>query len=158
MPATERLPWETLLGACWQQHGVEILNTRCFLSSFCDKFCHNIDIKYSGYRAKEWETYFYGLGPGLLQSHLPPTYFQHYLKIVYCIRALHQRSISQNLLNSTEKLIIEFVLEFEDIYYQNDIKRLHFCRPSLHKLLHLCEQTRLTCMAFYLHYSMDFGA
>ncbi|KAH8923909.1 hypothetical protein BT69DRAFT_1364544, partial [Atractiella rhizophila] len=45
-------------------------------------------------------------------------------------------------LNSVEKLIIEFVVEFEQIYYQNDIKRLHFCRPSVHKLLHLCEQTR----------------
>ncbi|KAH8914557.1 hypothetical protein BT69DRAFT_1232130, partial [Atractiella rhizophila] len=28
--------------------------------------------------------------------------------------------------------------------------RLHFCHPSLHKLLHLCEQTRLVGLFIYI--------
>ncbi|KAH8925656.1 hypothetical protein BT69DRAFT_1331986 [Atractiella rhizophila] len=64
----DRQEWEVLFGEAWQQHGIEVANTRTHIPSSWDKFLRNIDIKYSDYKAKEWETYFYGLGPGLLEG------------------------------------------------------------------------------------------
>ncbi|KAH8920285.1 hypothetical protein BT69DRAFT_1223097, partial [Atractiella rhizophila] len=134
--------WEVLVGECWRKHGIDVSNTHCYIPSSWDKFLRNIDIKYSAYRAKEWETYFYGLGPSLLQGILPAPYFQHYVKIVHCMWVLRRHEITQDQLDEVEKLIVEFVEEFEREYYQHDSRRLHFCRISLHKLFHLCDQTR----------------
>ncbi|KAH8923246.1 hypothetical protein BT69DRAFT_1297314 [Atractiella rhizophila] len=135
-------PGKLSIGPLWEQHGIEVANTRIHIPSSWDKFLRNIDIKYSDYKAKEWETYFYGLGPGLLEGYIPEPYFSHYLKIVYCVRILRKRQISQTELNHVENLIIEFVEEFEKLYYQRDIHRINFCRISLHKFLYLVAQTR----------------
>ncbi|KAH8929422.1 hypothetical protein BT69DRAFT_1367720 [Atractiella rhizophila] len=136
------LPWQTLLGNTWVEHGVQVANTRPYLPSSWDKFLRNIDIKFSAYKAKEWETYFYGVGPGLLQGIIAEPYYSHYIKIVYCIRQLRCRKIGKGTLDTVENLIIEYVEEFEKMYYQQDIARVHFCRPSLHKMLHHVPQVR----------------
>ncbi|KAH8913872.1 hypothetical protein BT69DRAFT_1202447, partial [Atractiella rhizophila] len=131
-----------LWGRIWEEHGTRVEATRTYLPASWDKYLRNIDIKFSAYKAKEWETYFYGVAPGLLEGVVPEPYYTNYLKIVSAIRILRKRDISSVELDLAEKHIIEYVEEFEQLYYQNDIERVHFCRPSLHKMLHHAPQAR----------------
>ena len=50
---------------------------------------------------------------------------------------LHRRSISVKDLLESHTLIMDFIPEFEQIYYQGRVDRLHFVRPCIHTLLHL---------------------
>jgi hypothetical protein len=40
--------------------------------------------------------------------------------------------------------LTQFVEEFEHLYYQSRVDRLHFCRPSLHTLLHTAAESSRT--------------
>ena len=53
------------------------------------------------------------------------------------IRLLHQNSITFSQLVNGHNLLVEFVKEFESLYYQRKECRLHFCRQSIHALLHI---------------------
>lgn len=90
----------------------------------------------SGYKAWEFLMYLFGLGPGLFYNVLPKKYWQNFCKLVYGIRILHQRKISLKLLKAAHQALIDFVLEFEALYYQRRVNRIHFVRPCIHTLIH----------------------
>ncbi len=52
------------------------------------------------------------------------------------MRILHQHSIKAKDLQRALELIVDFVETFEAIFYQKRSDRIHFCRQSLHGLLH----------------------
>ena len=46
--------------------------------------------------------------------------------------------------------------EYEELYYQRKIERLHFCRPSVHTLLHLAREViRLGPGCYYTQWTME---
>ena len=47
-----------------------------------------------------------------------------------------QRRITGNQAKDAHSYLVQFVEEYENIYYQRQVNRLHFARPSLHSLLH----------------------
>ncbi|KAF9646246.1 hypothetical protein BDM02DRAFT_3130490 [Thelephora ganbajun] len=57
------------------------------------------------------------------------------------IRIIYQRWISRQQLELAHKLLLEWVLEFELLYYQRKIERLHFVRQCVHSLTHLAPET-----------------
>ena len=57
------------------------------------------------------------------------------------VRIIYQRRISRQQLLYAHKLLLEWVLEFELLYYQRKIKRLHFIRQCVHSLTHLGPET-----------------
>ena len=95
----------------------------------------------SGYKAGELLLYFYGLGPGLFYGILPKEYYLHYCKLVVGIRIIYQRRISRQQLELAHKYLLEWVLEFELLYYQRKMERLHFIRQCVHSLTHLGPET-----------------
>ncbi len=42
---------------------------------------------------------------------------------------------------NAHKLLLEFVAEFEELYYQRKTARLHYVRQSVHRLIHLGPET-----------------
>ena len=60
------------------------------------------------------------------------------------MRIIQQHCIKTSDLVTAGSLLQSFTLEFETLYYQQRVDRLHFCRQSIHALLHLAlEVTRL---------------
>jgi hypothetical protein len=87
---------------------------------------------------------------------LPEKYWRNYCKLVRGVRLVHQRSITEKQLIEAHRLLVEFVQEFEEIYYQRKTTRLHFCRQSIHALLHLVpEVVRLGPGAYYTQWTME---
>ena len=130
--------WAVFKGDVWKNHGKEVANSAvCFPRSF-DRTPRNPAEKLSsGYKAWELLLYFYGLGPGLFFGILPEEFYRHYCKLVIGVRIIYQRRISRQQLLHAHKLLLEWVLEFELLYYQRKIERLHFVRQCVHSLTHL---------------------
>jgi hypothetical protein len=149
--------WCVLHGEAWKVHGATVASATPYLPGSFDRPPRNPAEKISsGYKAWEYLMYVFGLGPGLFYQVLPDKYWVHFCKLVMAIRLLHQRRITRGQLQSAHLLIIEFIEEFELMYYQRKVERLHFCRQSLHALPHLApEVPRLGPLVYYTQWTME---
>jgi hypothetical protein len=130
--------WAVLNGDVWKTHGKKVADAAVYFPRSFDRTPRNPAKKISsGYKAWELLLYFYGLGPGLFYGIIPEKYYRHYCKLVIGIRIIYQRRISRQQLQLAHKLLLEWVLEFELLYYQRKIERLHFVRQCVHSVTHL---------------------
>ncbi|KIJ06866.1 hypothetical protein PAXINDRAFT_91364 [Paxillus involutus ATCC 200175] len=90
----------------------------------------------SGYKAWEFHLYLYRLRPGLLHGILPDPYWRNFCRLARAVQLITQHSITQEELKTANQLFIKFASEFEELYYQCRIKRVHFVRQSIHALTH----------------------
>ena len=98
----------------------------------------------------------FGLGPALFFHDLDIKYWRNFCKLTRAIRLLHRRSISNSNLIEAYNLIMDFVPEFEQLYYQGRVDRLHFVHPCVHTLLHLPgEVHRLGPSIIYTQWTME---
>ncbi|KAG5649222.1 hypothetical protein H0H81_005339, partial [Sphagnurus paluster] len=134
--------WATLKDDIWIKHGEDVGSSKPYLPGFFDHPPRNIEKKgSSSYKAKEYQGYFYGLGPALLFGILPHIYWENFCKIVYAIRILHQHSIPSDQLVDAQKHLVESCLEFEALYGQRRTDRLHMVRPVVHAIPHMAAET-----------------
>ncbi|KAI0347539.1 hypothetical protein BDW22DRAFT_1322409 [Trametopsis cervina] len=127
----------------WRNHGRTVAQAKSWLPGSFDRPPRNIAEKLnSGYKAIEFLTYLYGLGPALLYGVLPSPYWEHFCKLVRGVRLLHQRTITQDELAEGHQMLLAFCDDFEELYYQRNPKRLHFCRPCIHSLAHIASETQ----------------
>ena len=149
--------WAVLTGEIWKRHGQHVENMRPYLPGSFDRPPRNPAKKISsGYKAWEYLTYVFGLGPAVFRGILPDKYWRNLCKLIRGIRLIQQRSITKAQLLEAHKLLVQFVLEFEELYYQRKAYRLHFCRQSVHALLHLVpEIIRLGPGIYYTQWAME---
>ena len=153
----ETWDWAVLTGDVWKEHGQQVANTRPYLPGSFDRPPRNPAEKIlSGYKAWEYLTYLFSLGPGLFYDLLPEKYWKNFCKLVAGVRLLHQKSISKAELLRGHTLLVEFENGFELLYYQRKESRLHFCRQSIHTLLHIGpEIPRLGPGVCYTQWTME---
>ncbi|KAJ7702170.1 hypothetical protein B0H16DRAFT_1347648 [Mycena metata] len=149
--------WAVLKGEVWKKHGKAVADATPYLPGSFDRPPRNPAEKISsGYKAQEFITWIFGLGPALLRKVLPRPYWKNYCKLVRGVRLIDQRHITEPQLIEAHRLLIDFVDGFEDLYYQRKSSRLHFCRQSLHALPHACpEVLRLGPGAFFTQFTME---
>ncbi|EMD33184.1 hypothetical protein CERSUDRAFT_68233 [Gelatoporia subvermispora B] len=149
--------WAVLQGDVWKAHGESVANATPYLPGSFDRPPRNPCEKISsGYKAWEFLLYFYALGPALFRGVLPDIYWRHYCKLVAAIRMLHQRSITRAQVVLAHTYLTEFIREFEELYYQRRLARLHFCRQSIHLLWHLAQEVvRVGPPAYYTQWTME---
>jgi hypothetical protein len=154
---TDVWDWAVLTGNTWKEHGRRVAELRPYLPGSFDRPPRNPAEKISsGYKAWEYLTYIFGAGPALFQGILPEMYWRNYCKLVRGVRLVHQRSVTKEQLIEAHTLLVKFVQEFEELYYQRKASRLHFCRQSIHALLHLVpEVIRLGPGAYYSQWTME---
>ncbi|KAJ3019329.1 hypothetical protein NUW54_g116 [Trametes sanguinea] len=134
---TEPRPWAVLQGDTWLVHGSEVGRAAHFLPGSFDRPPRNIAEKLnSGYKAKEFMTYYYGYGPALLRRHLPRPYLKNFAKFVSAGRTLGKHRISLVELDMVDTLTREAEVEYESLYYGREAERLHLVRPCIHTFGH----------------------
>ena len=153
----ETWDWAVLQGETWKAHGKKVAAATPYLPGSFDRPPRNPAEKISsGYKAWEFLIYVFALGPGVFFGVLPDKYWTHFCKLVAPVRLLHQYSITSDQLKRAHTLLIEFVEEFETLYYQRKVERLHFCRQSVHALLHLApEVVRIGPQVYYTQWTME---
>ncbi|KAF8871855.1 hypothetical protein BD779DRAFT_1613874 [Infundibulicybe gibba] len=149
--------WAVLRGDVWRAHGKTVADATPYLPGSFDRPPRNPAEKISsGYKAWEYLLYIFALGPGIFYGVLPDKYWRHFCLLVMAVRILHQRRISRDQLLHAHELMLEFILNFELLYYQRKESRLHFCRPSIHALLHLApEVARVGPGVYYTQWTME---
>ena len=126
----------------WEEHGEEVESASSSIPSSFGRPPRNPALKLSsGYKAWELLLYIYGLGPGIFYGILPDKYYSHFCKLVFGIRTVYQRSISVASLSKANFSLRQYVIQFEALYYQRKIERLHFIRQCLHSLTHLAPES-----------------
>jgi hypothetical protein len=119
--------WAVLRGNTWTTHGQAVTSMTPYLPGSFDRPPRNPAEKInSGYKAWEFLMYLFGLGPSLFYKILPRQYWKNYCKLVFAVHILHQYGISSQHLCAAFKAILKFVIEFEELYYQRKISRIHF--------------------------------
>ena len=148
--------WATLTGDVWQAHGRLVADTTPFFPSSFHRPPRNPAEKISsGYKAIKYFHYLFGLGPGIFHAVLPSKYWKNFCKLVRGIRIIINRSIMGSELQEAHSKLVQFVEEFENLYYQRRVDRIHFCRPCIHTLYTAPEVTRVGPGAYYTQFTME---
>ncbi|KAK1227461.1 hypothetical protein PQX77_009546 [Marasmius sp. AFHP31] len=92
------------------------------------------------YKATEYHMLIFGLCPGLLYGRMPDYLYQHFSQLVSATPVVLRRRKSLEELRQARKDLVEYVVLFEQYYYQRKIECLHFVRPCIHALLHIIEE------------------
>jgi hypothetical protein len=123
----------------WKQHGAVVAAAgRSIPVCLTTRVPRNPAEKISsGYKAIEYMVYIYGLCPALLYGILPEPYYRHFCKLVFATRIIHKRHKSKDELLAAHRALLEFVYQFELLYYCGELSRLHFVRPCVHALTHI---------------------
>ena len=150
-------PWAVLTGNTWKHHGKVVASAAPYLPTSFGRTPRNPQEKISsGYKAWEFLYYLYGEGPGVFFNILPTPYYSHFCKLVQAIRIIYQRRISQEQTILAHKLLLEWCIEFEALYYQRKPERLHFVRQCVHSLTHLAKETcRLGPLSLSSQWTME---
>lgn len=134
--------WAVLKGKIWKTHGKQVAMLRTHLPTSYERPPRDPSEKLnSGYKASEFNTYFYGYLPGLLRGVLPERYLHNFYKLVRGVRIILQRTSTFEELKEAHFLFIDFLQEFEELYVQRKIARMHFVRQCMHVLWHLVPET-----------------
>ncbi|KAJ2923243.1 hypothetical protein H1R20_g13850, partial [Candolleomyces eurysporus] len=149
--------WAVLQGPNWTNFGKLVANSTVHFPSSLERPPRNPAEKInSKYKATEYFLLLFGLGPGLLRFFLPRSYWRHFCKLVRSVRILTQQRISYDQLVDARHFAIQFVEEYEVLYYQRRVDQMHFCRPVLHTLLHVpLETKRVGPGAYYTQFKNE---
>lgn len=129
--------WAVLAGDTWKAFGSLVEATTPYLPGCFNQPPRNPEKKInSGYKAWEYTLLLYGLCTALLHDILPYEYWVHFCKLVCAVRIISQHSIKRDDLRIAAHLFAEFIEEFEQLYYQYKLERIHFMCQSIHALGH----------------------
>ncbi|KAG0692628.1 hypothetical protein DFH29DRAFT_985705 [Suillus ampliporus] len=110
--------WAVLTGNVWKDFGKAVAATTPHLPGFFDRPPRNPAEKInSGYKAWEFTLLLYGIGPLVLHNVLPLPYWQHFCKLVRAVRIISQHNITRRGLQVAARYFVEFIEEFEQLYY-----------------------------------------
>ncbi|KAF8476354.1 hypothetical protein DFH94DRAFT_635049 [Russula ochroleuca] len=123
----------------WQTHGASIAGAGLYLPVCLESRvpCNPAEKISSGYKAVEYLVYIFGLCPALLYGLLPQNFYYHFCKLVFATRVVHQHHKFKDNLLAAHQAFLEFVHEFEILYYECKLTCLHFVRPCIHALTHI---------------------
>ncbi|OSD05297.1 hypothetical protein PYCCODRAFT_1362416 [Trametes coccinea BRFM310] len=141
----------------WRAHGDLVAAAGCCLPTSFGCFPRNPAEKInSGYKAWEYQYYLFGLLPGLLWPLWNPVYHKHFCKLVSGVRTALLLVIPADERRIAHTRLLEYVHEFETLYYQRRVDRMHFVRQSIHALVHLIpEQRRVGPGALHSQWTME---
>lgn len=119
--------WRVLVGATWKAHGAQVASLRPYLPYTYERPPRNPAEKInSGYKAAEYNVYFWGYLPALLRGVLPEPFYGNFCKLVRFVRLMSQREIQSCDLDEAQVLITDFLDEYEEIYVDRRQSMLQF--------------------------------
>ncbi|OCH86962.1 hypothetical protein OBBRIDRAFT_814322 [Obba rivulosa] len=125
--------WAILVGNLWKSHSASIATCLPHLpGSFDRPPCNSVEKINSGYKAWEFLTYLYFLGPRLFYGMLPDKYWEHFC----CLQRISPEQICE-----AHDLLFIWADNFEDLYYNQHLKCMHFICQSVHATVHMATET-----------------
>ncbi|ODQ50786.1 hypothetical protein SAICODRAFT_61265, partial [Saitoella complicata NRRL Y-17804] len=91
----------------------------------------------AGFRATEWSLWMTLYSVPLLSGRLPEAFLSNWEKLCRVYAMSIEFEVTQDKLSTIRTLYKDFVMEYEELYYQYDYNRLSVCPSSIHMLLHV---------------------
>ncbi|KAK4699900.1 hypothetical protein P7C70_g6352, partial [Phenoliferia sp. Uapishka_3] len=107
------------------------------------------------FTAEDYSNFLLYLGPIVLHSRLPPTYFAHFMELRSIAIRLLDLQISRASIavgGSLRLDLAKWVQDYELIYFQRKAENLKFCTYVLHAVLHLADNMTW-CGPLHLYWS-----
>lgn len=101
-----------------------------------------IDKHFKGYKAAEWEAWLRYYGIPLLDQHLGDECVDNFRQLSRIFSLATQHSIDETELATLEELTVDFVRNYERLYYRGEPRRLPVCLVNIHYLVHLAAHIR----------------
>lgn len=134
--------WVCLIGETWSTHGEKVAEARRFLPGSFDRPPRNPAEKISsGYKCWEFLNWFYGMAPAFLYGVLPEQFWKHYCKLVAGVRIVFQRRSSAAQRARAHTLLSDFAHDYEVLYVQRKVSRIHFVPQCMHSITHAPMET-----------------
>ena len=116
----ESWEWAVLSDSlAWEKHGKLIASATPYLPGSFDQAPRNPAEKISsGYKAKEYLMYTFGLMPAVLYGILPHSYWRNFCLLTSAVWLVLQRCITREQAVDIQNRLIAFALEFEELYCQ----------------------------------------
>ncbi|QRV78025.1 Transposase family tnp2 [Ceratobasidium sp. AG-Ba] len=96
------------------------------------------------YKAEAYSFWFQYIGPIVLQNRLAQPYYNHYMLAREIVIRCVQLKITDAQIDELERMIREWVADYERYYYQYNYERLRTCTLTIHALLHMPHYIRHT--------------
>ena len=123
----------------WEQIGNEQLACCKLLSSSTARTPRSIWVNHASYKAKEWESWLFLFSVPLLVGRLPDYCLRHWKLLRNAFSILYRQSLTRNDVLNAHRMLQEFVVDYEAIYFQQNKFRLKACTSQIHALLHLVD-------------------
>ncbi|KAJ8588647.1 hypothetical protein M405DRAFT_792718 [Rhizopogon salebrosus TDB-379] len=134
-------PWFVLKGDTWEAHGAAVAALQPHLPGSFGRPPRNPAEKINTYyKAQEYITWLFGYGPGIFYDLIPDPYYRNFCQFVRGLRLMSQYSITPDQAREACECFAEWEREFEEIYYQRRVDRIHFTRPCVHLSNHLASE------------------
>ncbi|KAH9915964.1 uncharacterized protein BXZ73DRAFT_92551 [Epithele typhae] len=134
--------WVCLTGDTWVRHGAQVAAARHYLPGSFDRPPRNPAEKInSGYKCWEFLTWIYTLAPALLYGVLPDEYWVNFCMLASGVRIVFQCESSAKDRENAYNLLAQFVYDFEDLYIQRKVSRIHFSPQCMHTIPHMALET-----------------
>lgn len=126
----------------WESHGQEVADITPYIPGSFDRAPRNpADKLNSGYKAWELLLYVFGLGPYLFYNLLPDDYWRNFCMAAKAVRITLQHEITSEELRYADDLFCQFSDDYELLYVQRRMDRIHFVRPVIHGISHMAPET-----------------
>lgn len=93
-------------------------------------------------QAGEWMNWVTIFSPIFLKGRLPEPFYQEWISFAEALTLMRKWDLTNNEINTIERLTIRFVEHYEAEYYQYQDKRLAACKATFHYLLHIAQSIR----------------
>jgi hypothetical protein len=89
------------------------------------------------FKAAQWKAFLSVLGAAVLYKYLPPDAHRNFcnLQVIWLIATMS--TITPAAMTALKLLVVQFVQDYEAIYYRKDENRLPVCRVNIHWILYL---------------------
>ncbi|CCO35605.1 hypothetical protein BN14_09723 [Rhizoctonia solani AG-1 IB] len=142
------LIWNSVGNMCVDSTGTTPSSFGCAVPHFKNR---------SHFTAESWSRWATHLAPNLLRRRfMDSRYYVHFVQLVNLMNKCINRSIAREELPAIRQGFVEWVEDFELIYYQHDPDRMQVCTTNVHYLLHIVESIeRLGPLPGYWAFPME---
>ncbi|KAI0059597.1 hypothetical protein BV25DRAFT_1889570 [Artomyces pyxidatus] len=135
--------WACLVGDVWTMHGANVAAAKVFLPGSFERPPRDPALKMSsGFKCWEFLHWIYGLAPALLHGVLPDAHWRNFCKLAAGVRIVFRRHITDPQIELAHHLLTDFVYEFELLYVQRKVSRIHFLPQCMHAITHSPTESR----------------
>ncbi|KAI0057071.1 hypothetical protein BV25DRAFT_1872566 [Artomyces pyxidatus] len=100
----------------------------------------NVATDHTATTADSWSFWTLYIGPVLLRrSFTDSKYYDHFVNLVKLLHKCLEFSFTVQDVDSLREGFVQWVLDFEDLYYQHDPERISICPVTIHALLHIAD-------------------